>query len=693
MTRTPLLCLVMLLIVMESCGQAGGDPLVVTTAMHHLRNAEPREWDSFPIEADSTALECVFQAAASQAELTLRLRQQDVKQAWDIRLNDQNLGRLHRDENAIDACWAIPAGTLVDGENRLLVSSAAKQGDDIRVGQIQVLPHNPVDYLGQSRLTVTVRDEDTGELTPCRVTVLHDDHLMMTSAASNDDMAVRPGVIYCRGTAEFGLPPGTYRIVAGRGPEFSIDQQQISLAAGTGQSLELTIRREVPSDGLVACDTHVHTLTHSGHGDATVRERLLTLAGEGIELPIATDHNKHIDYEQLATELQVRRWFTPVIGNEVTTKIGHFNVFPVASSDVPVPDHTPDNWSQIFDNIFATPDVCVVILNHARDIHSNYRPFGPAHHLSLTGQNLDGWDLRANAMEIINSAAQQTDMMQLVRDWMGQLSAGRMLTPVGSSDSHDVARHFPGQGRTLIRCDDSEPGKIDVAAAVRSFLAGKVTVSCGLMADIRVNDLAGSGDVVPMADHYRVVVNALGPSWIEARHVEIFVNGQSVHTATIDERQRRQPGIKATVSADLPIPAGQDSFVVAVVRGPGVTGLHWPLAKPYQPTSESWVPECMAVTGAVWIDADGDDRVTSARRYAEQICEAAAGDPNRVVAQLAVHDAAVAVHAASILHDGDSGRFVAHVLPATGTGPSQVRRAFQEYLAAWRASERARVQR
>ena len=43
-------------------------------------------------------------------------------------------------------------------------------------------------------------------------------------------------------------------------------------------------------------DTHIHTLELSGHGDASVVERALTLAGEGIELAIATEHNRVADY-------------------------------------------------------------------------------------------------------------------------------------------------------------------------------------------------------------------------------------------------------------------------------------------------------------------------------------------------------------------------------------------------------------
>ena len=61
----------------------------------------------------------------------------------------------------------------------------------------------------------------------------------------------------------------------------------VALAEGDEKHLDLSIRREVSTAGLVACDTHVHTLTYSGHGDATIDERAVTLAGEGIELPIA----------------------------------------------------------------------------------------------------------------------------------------------------------------------------------------------------------------------------------------------------------------------------------------------------------------------------------------------------------------------------------------------------------------------
>src|SRR6185369_15361008 len=173
---------------------------------------------------------------------------------------------------------------------------------------------------------------------------------------------------------------------------------------------------------------HTHTLTHSGHGDATVEERMVTLAGEGIELPIATDHNRHIDQRPFAKTAGVGRYFTPVIGNEVTTPVGHFNIFPVRADANP-PDFQSKDWKVIFDNVYRTPHVKAVVLNHARDLHSGVRPFGPKLHNAVAGENLEKWELKANAMEVVNSGAVQSDPLRLFHDWMGMLNRGYLLTP------------------------------------------------------------------------------------------------------------------------------------------------------------------------------------------------------------------------------------------------------------------------
>src|SRR5207248_3009779 len=134
---------------------------------------------------------------------------------------------------------------------------------------------------------------------------------------------------------------------------------------------------------------------------------------------------------------------------EVTTDFGHFNVFPLPANG-PVPDFKVKNWKDISAALETPTTKRAVILNHPRDLHARFRPFGPERFLAATGEFLDGWELPANAMELVNSGAQQTDVMLSVRDWFALMNRGHFLTPVGSSDSHDVSRYIVGQGRTYI---------------------------------------------------------------------------------------------------------------------------------------------------------------------------------------------------------------------------------------------------
>ncbi|MEX2174006.1 MAG: CehA/McbA family metallohydrolase [Pirellulaceae bacterium] len=676
--------------------------LAIEPRLVHLRSGEEREWSSFPAAAQGSHLEVRFAWPASNpGEYALKLRQQDVKQPWRVLLNGQPLGELIRDEADLTHYLPVAAGRIVAGENVLRIESAASAtspSDDIRVGQLRIEPRGVRDALSEATLEIDVVDAETSQPLPARITIADaDGSRHATAAVSGDQLAARPGVVYTsNGRARFSVPAGQYTIYAGRGFEYSLAQIETTLAAGQTAKHRLAIRREVPTPGYIACDTHIHTVTFSGHGDATIDERMITLAGEGIELPIATDHNVHIDYESHAQRLGVRQYFTPVMGNEVTTPVGHFNIFPVQPG-ARVPDHRSKEWSVTFDQIFATPGVKVAILNHARDLHSGVRPFGPERFNSATGENLAGWPMRFNGMEVINSGATQTDPLRLVHDWMALLNRGYQVTPVGSSDSHDVARYIVGQGRTYIRCDDADVARLDVAAAVESFLQGRVLVSYGLLAELTVGGKVvggkhGSGELAALAgDEVEVAVRVLGPHWTQATHVHLYANGQllreeAILPAAIGELPT---GVQWQQSWKIPLPK-HDVHLVAIALGKGIDGPHWTTAKPYQPTSPAWQPYTLGLSGAVWLDGDGDGRRSSARDYAERALTAAGGDLPKLVAALAKYDQATAAQAAHLFQSG-GGRLAGEPFDrALKTAPPHVSAGIRDFQKAWRDSELVR---
>ncbi len=666
-------------------------PLVIDARLHHLRAGTEREWSDFPAEAEGSNFTATFPAKANDGEQTLRVRQQDVKQTWKVLLNGKELGRLVIDENDTEIVLPVPAGQLVDGKNTLVIEATGRVPDDIRVGEI-TLDDRPVkEVLSDATVEVTVREEvKRGELVPvpCRITVLSTNGaLAPTGATSTGRLAVRPGVIYTAdGTAKFGLPSGDYTIHAGRGFAYGIDTIRVSLKPGDSIRKELTIRREVSTAGFLACDTHVHTLTHSGHGDSTDIERAITLAGEGVELPISTDHNVQVDYHPVAVKAGVRKYFTPVVGNEVTTNVGHFNVFPLLAAG-PVPDFKVKDWKGVAASLGESKTPRAVILNHGRDLHAKFRPFGPERHIALTGESLDAWEFPANAMEVVNSGSQQTDVMRLVRDWFGMLNRGVFLTPVGASDSHDVSRYIVGQGRTYIRSNSARLGEIDVSEAVKNFVEGRVMVSCGLLTEITVDGKYGPGDLVPTKGDVLVSVRVLGPAWATADRVELYANGVKIQESIIKDEGKA--GEKWAGKWTLPRPT-HDVHLVAVATGPAVEGLFWPIGKPYQPMSPVVRKRVIGLTGAVWIDGDEDGKRSSAHYYAKKLIANAGTDWRKAVKSLAMYDEATVSQAASLLR-------ITGVLPsdkdvraAAQLAGEQVLRGFDTYAEAWRESQTAR---
>lgn len=645
---------------------------ILDGSMHHLRNAEPVEWSEFPAQSGGKELTVRFKGRYADTHQTISLRQYDVKQRWRLAINDKPIGTLVADEKDMITCFDVPPGTLDNGENILRISSDADTPDDIRVGAIVLYARPKESVLSESEVDISIVDSDDGALLPGRITFVNGDGIFPSVAGSSDNLAVRPGYVYTgNGRALITLPAGTYTLYAGRGFEYGVDSVRLDLKRGQRVQKTFQIRREVNTERWVSCDTHIHTLTHSGHGDASLEDRAITIAGEGIELPVLTDHNINADLKSATLAMGVDRWFTPVTGNEVTTKVGHFNVIPTLAGSAAV-DHTAGDWNELVEAMAVDERIGVVILNHAQDIHNGFRPFGAGHHLSAAGVDTRGWRFPTNAMEVINSGSQQTDIMQLYRDWFGMLNRGYFLTPVGSSDSHDVSRYTVGQGRTYIRSDDGDVSNIDIETAIKNFRDGKVMISLGLLTRIIVNDTYGPGETVSASDQCKVNVEVSGPAWAKASSVKLYANGKQIYEETIPDPDAA--GVKGGFSWTVPLPA-HDIFLVAIAEGPGDGMPYWPVAKPYQPASPDWQPKLFGSTGAVWIDADKNGKANSAYDYARKIADGSKGDISSMIKQLASYDEAVAIQAAAILwgdgislNSGDVADALKQAAPAVKSG-------------------------
>jgi hypothetical protein len=454
-------------------------------------------------------------------------------------------------------------------------------------------------------------------------------------------------VVYTQhGRTQLAVPPGDYVLYVTRGFEWSVAETKLRVKAGENPSVKLQLTREVPTEGWIATDSHIHTFTYARHGDATIEERMLTIAGEGIEMAVATDHNHHADYTPVASRMGISDRFTSVVGNEVTTKHGHFNAFPIAPG-APVVDHNKDDWSVLIPAMRGTPGVKVITLNHPRDLHSGFVPLGGLQFSPQTGKHRQAEALQGvDALEVITSAAMQSDIHLLYRDWFALLNRGHRLAAVGSSDSHDVSRFILGQGRTYVAVPDADPSKVNLETAWQSYRQGRLLVSMGLLAQVRVNDKHTVGDLATVqGDKVKVTASVYGPSWARADHVALYANGILIREQKIADEGK--PGEKASITWEIPRPK-HDAHLVVIATGPGVTAPYWEIPTPYQPSSKTFVPRVIGSTNPVWLDADGDGKFQSAFAYAEALVKQHGTDVVKLKEVLRDYDQSVATQAASL---------------------------------------------
>ncbi|MFT7463889.1 MAG: hypothetical protein ACI9EF_002237 [Pseudohongiellaceae bacterium] len=605
------------------------DTIVIDSSFHHLGDSATPEWAEAAAEPTAGGLEWSFDAGSYAGERVLAVWERNVNDPWTLTLNGDVFGTLSAHEDQREVFYPVPAKMLRDGENFLrLVPSTTT--DDITIGDVRLHNQSLRELLDLTAVTITVSDAESGQPLPARIT-------LRTMAGETPRLhygeehgaALRPGLVYTAdGEARFELPRGEYDVWASRGTEWSVARSRITVGE-TGATLALELLHELKLDHMVAVDTHLHTLTYSGHGDASIEERVVTLAGEGVELAIATDHNVNTDYGPVQLSAGLEDWYTSVVGNEVTTSIGHFNGFPFDGDDE-IPDHNLRDWVAQVDEM-RDHGAEVVILNHPRWPDHQRGPYGVTGLDPFTGARESGAPFTFDAMELVNSTTSEPDPDVLLRDWFSLVGRGEGVVAVGSSDSHTVGDPV-GQGRTYVLGDSSDQGHIDVSQVCRNIVAGRCSVSMGIFADLRVADGGGMGDVVAAtAGTLDLVLHLAAPTWVRLQTVQLYVNGVEVLRQPVNPMDGVHDE-QLPLSIDLP---GHDAYIVAAVRGAGIDEPFWPMHNDYT----------LAVTNPIFADVNGDGSWASPRdvaRARHQADSATGRAPQ--AADLAALDAPTAIH-------------------------------------------------
>lgn len=465
----------------------------------------------------------------------------------------------------------------------------------------------------QAILRFEARDAD-GAAIPIRFTFRGEGGigaaLFPRTDAAPEQLAVRKNVVYSlSGSGAISVPTGKFRVFASHGLEYGLAQQDFEFQAGGEYRFDPVLTREVDSTGWVSGDFHLHTLTHSGHGDSNLLERVITLVGEGVEFAVATDHNHNTDYTPQVQALGVTGKLVHVTGNEVSTPIGHLNAFPLDPARPPI-DSSLRDAAELFRLIRAESNpykvVPVIQLNHPRYVAIDW--FGQTGLDAVTGTSEQkNWSDGFDSLEVLNANAgsgyldaelfanQGTGVNSVLTDWFHLLNRGHRHAAVGNSDSHTVHYDFAGFPRNFIALGVDDPKDIRPAAVAQAVRAKRLFTTTGPFVDWSVSDAPMGAQIAAEGRQVSIKIRVQAASWVDVDRVKLVVNGDvraqwEVSPARTPLRFERETGL------DL----NHDAWIVVLVEGD----------EPIDPLVEEKKDRCLplAITNPVWVDAQADGK-------------------------------------------------------------------------------------
>ena len=387
------------------------------------------------------------------------------------------------------------------------------------------------------------------------------------------------------GELTVAVEPGTYAVVAHRGPRYELFEETVTVGAGETVALTAALPEAFEHPGWVLGDPHSHG---SPSSDAAIpmEDRLIVTSAVGLQVHFGTDHDHLADYRPLLAPLGLAGVLKSVVADEVSPPVrGHFNIWPVAP-DPGAPNHGAWTWwTEIPESTEAIVDTLrerhgdgfVLQSNHPTDAgmasSAGWQP-------GVVG-DANAWTDRIEAVEVMNAADQE----EFLAFWFDLTNRGRRVTPVGVSDSHSHFGGHVGWSATWFEVGTDDPTAVDDEAITKATREGRVAPMRG---PFLVLDPVPGATVGPGTE-LRVEVRSA--SWVAVDRILLLRDGAEV------ER------VEGTAATFVLSPEADASYVV-VAEGdrpmsPVTSDTPWALGGPYRVDvgGDGWTPPLPDLTG------------------------------------------------------------------------------------------------
>jgi len=527
----------------------------------------------------------------------------------------QSLGAAIADENG-DLELVLPAGSYTTTVTTL--GAAIQENQPLVVkdfgghSETRVIPgYRP------GSVVAKIADE-RGQLIPCKVEFGAEEG---TPQPNFGPMTAEFGVRNLRyaphGEFTQPLPPGKYRVVVSRGPEYDAIFTSIEVPPGGEVPLTGTLVRSVDTTGWISSDFHSHS-SPSGDNTSSQLGRVLNLVCEHIEFAPCTEHNRISSYVPHIEQLHIGPFMGTCSGMELTGSplpLNHQNAFPLhehrheQDGGGPVTDGDPSTqierlalWDNRSDKLIQQnhPDIGWLFFDkdgNGEPDEGFSRGFGymdviEVHPLDFVIKLEPTWDYDGKKYN------------HALFNWLQLLNQGQIITGVVNTDAH-YNFHGSGSMRNWIASPTDDPAKVQPLDIVHASEDGRLVMSNGPFLTMTVNEagkdeLAGIGhDLAANSGKVQVHVRVQCANWLDIDRMFLLVNGRKHETHSYTREKDPEMFGDTAVKFDrtLDVALERDAHIIAVAAS----------EKPLPMTiyGLGGIFHAAAVTNPIFIDVDG----------------------------------------------------------------------------------------
>jgi len=487
-------------------------------------------------------------------------------------------------------------------------------------------------------LDVKVTDKATGEPLPARVTLTEPNGGVYARLGLPFEVPFAGNTYYSlTGSGRFAVPKSPYGVLVTAGPAYPAYEQSIAFtAAGIKKPFEVRaeLERQVAPTGWISMA--VGSKTNASHGClVTPQARVISALVEGIDLLVVTDENVLTDLRPVVRDLAMQNRIAVAGGiqfrDHTRTMPGVFSVYPV---DLDTP---PETVAAVVREVTSSTDPATIFATLRRAFPNTLiqvdeptdKTTGYLARMGLDTREdfptytqwKEGFSADFDLVQVMHGREEERDdFKDRFEAWMQVLLTGNTHVRFSAGDNSKGLRgEETGYPRMMVHSPASKPGAPDLDEVTQSLRAGKIVATMGPFVGVDLDGAMPGTMVKPDENNFlsQRELKVLGTNWAATKTLTLQREGkmQNLYYVIGGSFPQQFPSVEDSqvLRRHKFI---RDSCVTVLVQGAG--SMVPALARTR--VLESQLPVARALTGPIFVDADGDGKYTPpipSRRFRE----------------------------------------------------------------------------